>query len=188
MPAITTTVTAAAVASLASLLSLLFPYISPQPLGSFFCFIFLFCLLTASFSFIHICSCSHLCHASPSSPPLPFVMRCLRPHPVVPHPCHIAPRMCRLCRIVPLSCVASIVSPFACRIAMLQHLFGLATSCLLRAPLPHAPFLPHIHTDLRVLSHVSHCFCNTSCGTLFMPPDNSRKRKMGRSSPPKPNS
>jgi hypothetical protein len=75
---------------------------------------------------------------------------------------------------------------------------------------------PHIRVDLWVLSLVSHRFCNTAqlelyrtlefsptdvdvtcmhstackgaarCGALFAPPDDSRKRKTGRSSPPKP--
>jgi hypothetical protein len=93
--------------------------------------------------------------------------------------------------------------------------FGLAVLCLPRAPSPCAPFSPHIR---RVLSLVSRRFCNTaqlklyrtlefsptdvdvtymhstackgaaSCTALFASPDDSRKRKTGRSSLPKPNS
>ena len=229
MPAITTTVTAAAVASSASLLSLLFPYISPQPLGSFFCFIFLFRLLTASFSFIHIRSCSRPRHASPSSSPCHAPP--LRHALPSPSPCRAA------FAASPLACVASVASrlrhasPVSHRAFIMRRLFCVALrvshrhvatlvrACrvmLSHAPSPHAPFSPHIRADLRVLSLVSRRFCNTaqlelyctlkfsptdvdvtcmhsmackgaaSCGALFAPPDDTIKRKTGRSSPPKP--
>ena len=130
---------------------------------------------------------SRLCHASPVSHRA-FIMRRL---------------FCVALRVSHRH-VATLVR--ACRV-MLSH-----------APSPHAPFSPHIRADLRVLSLISRRFCTqpnlsstarssspptdvditcmhstackgaASCGALFVPPDDTRKRKTGRSSPPKPNS
>jgi hypothetical protein len=118
-----------------------------------FSFLFLFHLLTASFFFIHIPSCLHLCHTLPLSchplaMHLPFATRCPSSHL-----CHIPPSlcaapsphaafalamlplvMCRLCCIMPSSHIALRMSH--CHVAMLGS--GLQC-CAVHACFCHAP-------------------------------------------------
>jgi hypothetical protein len=118
MPAITTTATAAAVASSASLLSVLFPYILPQPPGSFFCFIFLFHLLTSSFLFhshplllapsSRIALVAPLLHAAPLPCAAPSPRAAPLPHTALRHVLP-SPLPCRAALAAsPLACVASV--------------------------------------------------------------------------------
>jgi hypothetical protein len=103
------------------------------------------------------------CHALPLHHALPFVMRCLRPCPVVPpslhHPSHALPVASCLRHAPPLSRRPLHVASPHC-----NTWFRLAVSCLSSTPSSRTPFSPHIW---QVQSLVSCCFCNTAQLELY---------------------